>query len=65
MTFAEEELENKKNKKKTRKRKVKDVLPKFEDVLGVGSAVVESASAYELVISDSTSFELCTQSQWV
>jgi hypothetical protein len=61
MTFAAEELEYKKTKKMTRKRRVKDVLPKFEDVLGVGSAAIESSSAYELVISDATSLGFCTQ----
>jgi hypothetical protein len=34
--FACEEIALKKNKKGTRKRSIKDVLPKFEDVLGVG-----------------------------
>jgi hypothetical protein len=65
MTFVAEELEYKKNKKMTRKRKVKEVLPKFEDVLGVGSAAIECASVYELVISDATSLGFCTQRELV
>jgi hypothetical protein len=56
MAFAIEELECKKEKKCTKKRKIKDVLPKFEDVLGVGD---------NTAISSYSSYELITQREWV
>jgi hypothetical protein len=56
MAFAIEELESKKEKKNEKKRKIKDVLPKFEDVLGVGD---------DTAISSYSSHELITQREWV
>jgi hypothetical protein len=56
MAFAIEELESKKEKKNEKKRKIKDVLPKFEDVLGVGD---------DTAISSYSSYELVTQREWV
>jgi hypothetical protein len=55
-SFAIDELECKKEKNCTKKRKIKDVLPKFEDVLGVGD---------HTAISSYSSYELVTQREWV
>jgi hypothetical protein len=52
MAFAIEELECKKEGKYTKKKKIKDVLPTFEDVLGVGD---------DTAISSYLSCELVTQ----
>lgn len=63
MTFASEELELKKNREGVKKRKLKDVLPKFKDVLGVGKTAADSYSSYGLVIDES--ILLCTQKEEV
>jgi hypothetical protein len=46
--FACEELELKKNKKGVRKRSIRDVLPTFEDVLGVGESEGDYTSGLEI-----------------
>jgi hypothetical protein len=46
--FACEELELKKNKKRGRKRTIRDVLPTFEDVLGVGKSEGDYTSGLEI-----------------
>jgi hypothetical protein len=59
--FACEEIALKKNKKGTRKRSIKDVLPKFEDVLGVGKPQGRFSSG--IVLDDD--LQLCTQTSAV
>jgi hypothetical protein len=60
--FACEELEIKKNKRGNRKRSIKDVLPTFEDVLGVG----ESEGDYKSGLDIEEDLDLfCTQASGV
>jgi hypothetical protein len=59
--FACEELKAKKNKKGSRKRSIQDVLPTFEDVLGVGESEGDYTSGLE--IEDFAL--LCTQTSGV
>lgn len=59
--FANEDIEMTKKKKGTRKRSIKDVLPTFEDVLGVG----ETLSSYSSGIVLDDDLQLCTQTSAV
>jgi hypothetical protein len=59
-SFACEDLENKKTKRVRRKRTIKDVLPSFEDVLGVG----EQEGTYGLATEDDLQ-QFCTQTSGV
>lgn len=61
--FACEELELKKNRKGGRKRSIRDVLPKFEDVLGVGDSL-EGIYTSELEIDENFAL-FCTQTSGV
>jgi hypothetical protein len=58
--FAGEELEYKKTKRVRRKRTIKDVLPSFEDVLGVG----EKEGTYGQAVEDDLQ-QFCTQTSGV
>jgi hypothetical protein len=59
-SFACEDLEYKKTKRVRRKRTIKDVLPSFEDVLGVG----EQEGTYGLSAEDDLQ-QFCTQTSGV
>jgi hypothetical protein len=59
-SFACEDLENKKTKRVRCKRTIKDVLPSFEDVLGVG----EQEGTYGLSTEDDLQ-QFCTQTSGV
>jgi hypothetical protein len=60
--FACEELQLKNNKRLSRKRSIQDMLPTFEDVLGVGESEGDYTSGLE-INEDLTIF--CTQASGV
>jgi hypothetical protein len=60
MKFAAEELEMKNNKKHKRKRDHVDVLPKYEDVLGIGETEGIKNGLTGAVLEEETEL-LCVQ----
>jgi hypothetical protein len=64
MKFAAEELEMKNNKKHKRKRDHVNVLPKYEDVLGIGETEVIKNGSTGAVLEEETEL-LCVQREEV